>query len=126
MLQFSTFEFCLEVCELKFFFFSWILDSDQSRKALRALKGLVKLQALVRGYLVRKQATATLHSMQALIRAQATVRAQKARGLIKKETNRFEIRARKSMVIRETPILKSSERKGKNTSTFSLHSIYIS
>ncbi|XP_041006324.1 protein IQ-DOMAIN 14-like [Juglans microcarpa x Juglans regia] len=68
-----------------------------ARKALRALKGLVKIQALVRGYLVRKQATATLHCMLALIRAQATVRSQKARGIINNETNRFEIRARKSM-----------------------------
>ncbi|XVF49095.1 hypothetical protein PTKIN_Ptkin03bG0241000 [Pterospermum kingtungense] len=68
-----------------------------ARKALRALKGLVKIQALVRGYLVRKQATATLHSMQALIRAQATIRSQRARGIIKHDANRFDIRARKSM-----------------------------
>ncbi|KAH7572221.1 hypothetical protein JRO89_XS04G0222500 [Xanthoceras sorbifolium] len=67
-----------------------------ARKALRALRGLVKLQAHVRGYLVRKQATATLHSMQALIRAQATVRSQRARGLIN-NNNRFDSRARKSM-----------------------------
>ncbi|KAL8489714.1 hypothetical protein ACS0TY_025561 [Phlomoides rotata] len=53
-----------------------------ARKALRALKGLVKIQALVRGFLVRKQAAATLHSMQALIRAQASVRANKLRRLI--------------------------------------------
>uniref|UniRef100_A0A0E0PY82 DUF4005 domain-containing protein n=1 Tax=Oryza rufipogon TaxID=4529 RepID=A0A0E0PY82_ORYRU len=44
---------------------------------LPALKALVKLQALVRGFLVRRQAAATLQSMQALIRAQATVRAHR-------------------------------------------------
>ncbi|CAN6456791.1 unnamed protein product [Victoria cruziana] len=42
-------------------------------RALRALKALVKLQARVRGYLVRREAAATLHSIQALFRAQATV-----------------------------------------------------
>nr|AOT85435.1 GW5 [Oryza sativa Indica Group] len=49
-----------------------------AKKALRALKALVKLQALVRGYLVRRQAAATLQSMQALVRAQATVRAHRS------------------------------------------------
>lgn len=69
-----------------------------ARKAHRALKGLVKLQALVRGYLVRKQATATLHSMQALIRAQNTVRLQKARGLINKDRRSYhDIRPRRSI-----------------------------
>ncbi|KAJ8485115.1 hypothetical protein OPV22_017600 [Ensete ventricosum] len=54
----------------------------QAKKALRFLKAFVKLQALVRGYLVRKQAAATLHSTKALIRAQATVRARTARNLL--------------------------------------------
>lgn len=71
----------------------------QARKALRALKGLVKLQALVRGYLVRKRAAATLHSMQALIRAQNAARSQRARRSFNKENRLFpEIHARKSIV----------------------------
>ncbi|XVE88803.1 hypothetical protein DITRI_Ditri19aG0098100 [Diplodiscus trichospermus] len=69
-----------------------------SRKALRALKGLVRLQALVRGYLVRKRAAATLHSMQALIRAQKAVRSQRIRRSFNKE-NRYYLqnRPRKSI-----------------------------
>ncbi|ONK69789.1 uncharacterized protein A4U43_C05F26730 [Asparagus officinalis] len=48
-----------------------------AKKALRALRGLVKLQALVKGSLVRKRTALVLQSMQALIRAQATMKPEK-------------------------------------------------
>ncbi|XP_078440103.1 protein IQ-DOMAIN 17-like isoform X2 [Wolffia australiana] len=50
-----------------------------ARRALRALRGMVKLQALIRGHNVRRQATATLRCMQALVRVQARVRDQRLR-----------------------------------------------
>ncbi|XP_062209960.1 protein IQ-DOMAIN 19-like isoform X2 [Phragmites australis] len=52
-----------------------------ARTALCALRGIVQLQALVRGQLVRKQANATLRCMQALLAAQFQLRAQRMRVL---------------------------------------------
>ncbi|KAG8377948.1 hypothetical protein BUALT_Bualt08G0086900 [Buddleja alternifolia] len=46
------------------------------RRAFKALKSLVKLQAVVRGVVVRRQARIALHCMHALARLQITVRAR--------------------------------------------------
>ncbi|KAL5209555.1 hypothetical protein ABZP36_005178 [Zizania latifolia] len=56
-----------------------VFKSYLARKALCALRGLVKLQALVRGHLVRRQASNTLRCMQALVAAQHRARAARLR-----------------------------------------------
>ncbi|XP_073025258.1 uncharacterized protein [Primulina eburnea] len=48
----------------------------QARRALRALRGLVKLQALVKGYLVRKQMNYVLRSVHDVMSIQVRTRMQ--------------------------------------------------
>ncbi|GJS20231.1 IQ-DOMAIN 14-like protein [Tanacetum coccineum] len=67
-----------------------------ARRALRALRGLVKFQALVKGFVVRKRVTTTLYSMQALLRAQLAVRSQRAHRSFKDHRVQPEIRHQKS------------------------------
>jgi hypothetical protein len=56
------------------FFFLFVFL--QARRALRALKGLVRLQALIRGQAVRRQTAATLRGLESLMKIQARQRAR--------------------------------------------------
>ncbi|CAH2037739.1 unnamed protein product [Thlaspi arvense] len=53
----------------------------KARRAFRTLKGIIRVQAVIRGHLVRRQAVATYSCMWGIVKFQALVRGQKARSL---------------------------------------------
>jgi len=71
------------------------------------LKGVVRLQALVRGRLVRKQAAVTLRCMQALVRVQARVRARRVRMSIEGQAvqNMLNERRTKAELIKQAEVV---------------------
>ncbi|XP_077217353.1 protein IQ-DOMAIN 3-like isoform X2 [Tasmannia lanceolata] len=50
-----------------------------ARRALRALRGLVRLKSLIHGHAVKRQATTTLRCMQKLARVQSQIRTRRTR-----------------------------------------------
>ncbi|KAL3833239.1 hypothetical protein ACJIZ3_007975 [Penstemon smallii] len=60
-----------------------------ARRAFWALKGIIRLQALIRGHLVRRQAVATLRCMQAIVKLQALARGEKDAILVGIGANSF-------------------------------------
>ncbi|KAM7269015.1 hypothetical protein ACFE04_024512 [Oxalis oulophora] len=50
-----------------------------ARRAFKALKGIIRLQALIRAHLVRRQAVATLYCLLGIVKLQALVRGRKVR-----------------------------------------------
>lgn len=51
----------------------------QARRAFRALKGIIRLQALIRGHLVRRQAVSTLRATWLIVKFQALIRGRNVR-----------------------------------------------
>ncbi|OIV96835.1 hypothetical protein TanjilG_08696 [Lupinus angustifolius] len=74
-----------------------------ARRALRALKGLVRLQALVRGHSVRKQAQMTMRCMQALVRVQARVKARRVELTKEKLQRKLEEHEQRDLKMEKVP-----------------------
>lgn len=57
----------------------WLHCVNQARRALRALRGLVRLKSLIQGNAVKHQASTTLRCMQTLARVQSQIRSRRIR-----------------------------------------------
>ncbi|XP_010523449.1 PREDICTED: protein IQ-DOMAIN 31-like [Tarenaya hassleriana] len=53
--------------------------AHQARRAFSTLKGIIRLQSVIRGHLVRRQAVATYSCIYGIVKLQALVRGQRAR-----------------------------------------------
>ncbi|KAK8931136.1 hypothetical protein KSP39_PZI016285 [Platanthera zijinensis] len=69
-----------------------------ARRALRALKSVVRLQAIFRGQRVRKQAIIAFRSMEAVMRAQIRVRMQRVNMLTEGEEMQFVVMSSQNKV----------------------------
>ncbi|KAE8733366.1 RHOMBOID-like 2 [Hibiscus syriacus] len=85
-----------------------------ARRALRALKGLVRLQAIVRGHIERKRTAERVRRMQALLRAQERARAGRAQDPATPEKFEHAIRS-KGTKYEQSSVLKRNGSKSSGT-----------
>lgn len=67
----SGLSYCIDNC--------YCFGGFQARRALRALRGLVRLKTLIQGQSVKRQAASTLRCMQTLARLQSQIRVRRIR-----------------------------------------------
>ncbi|KAL7192124.1 hypothetical protein ACSBR2_024046 [Camellia fascicularis] len=81
-----------------------------ARRAFRTLKGIIRLQALARGHLVRRQAVSTLHCTLGIVRLQALARGRNIR------CSDVSLQVQKKCIIVKPPESKFVDHIGVNTS----------
>ncbi|CAL0309858.1 unnamed protein product [Lupinus luteus] len=75
-----------------------------ARRALRALRGLVRLKSLMADPVVKRQATSTLRSMQTLSRVQSQIRSRRIRMLEENQALQRQLLQRDEKVLESTQI----------------------
>ncbi|XP_011074992.1 protein IQ-DOMAIN 32-like [Sesamum indicum] len=88
-----------------------------AHRLLLKQKKITKLQAVVRGYLVRRQAVGTLQCVQAIVKMQTLVRARRARLLVEGSGN-FEKKKENSGKDNLSPTPLRSKREAKSNETY--------
>ncbi|KAK6144860.1 hypothetical protein DH2020_021680 [Rehmannia glutinosa] len=80
-----------------------------ARRALRALRGLVRLKSLIGGQSVKRQATATLKCMQTVARVQSEIRARRIRMSQENSTAHRHIQQKREKEIEKSRVSQSGE-----------------
>nr|XP_027096989.1 protein IQ-DOMAIN 31-like isoform X5 [Coffea arabica]XP_027100721.1 protein IQ-DOMAIN 31-like isoform X5 [Coffea arabica] len=76
-----------------------------ARRAFRALDGIIRLQAVIRGHLVRRQAVSTLQYVQSIVKLQAFVRGQ----IVRCSDIGIKVRAKSTVEEKDAKYLEPSE-----------------